>query len=427
MKEFSRKIIGKIIGGRDAGPLRMVCRGFIVFFVFLIVFSAFIIGTDFVFERVFHINSENAVTYFIRDDGGRIKVVNDLGFDQAHRLVFMIDFNCVFNLLDEIEAVFVNKPLIELSWNNEKGEGIIKEFRPDGSKFLVVLSRFVKRAGIPDGASVKGLFIGGDLPYGDVDAYNDRSRNNTGMAFYDGKRWYHIWCAINEGMILSDQDATEIPPWGWNYLGSRVLKASSSEVVIESMHELGGITSGALPVGLLMKRTLYKRGGDDYVILKIEYSNTGTTPIIYTYSFGDEPWVGNFGTSKGNVGWADGVLYRRQGLVLTDKHKFAGYWDIGNDDIGEGHNFTGYANFVEWVSHPPDFVYFANNFTPDLDKLDSSLPLDSYDNRIINLLWLDEVLKPGESKTHTFALGMAGPDTSGKLPVKPAVRPPDKF
>lgn len=413
----------------ERSPSGIFLFGIALFCIFLIFSFAFIIGTQFVFERIFHINSENAVTYFIRDNNDRIKVTNDLGLDQADRLVFMIDFNCVFNFLDEIEAILINDPIIELSWDEDGGEGIIKEFRPDGSKFLVVLSRYIKSTRIPDGFNVKGLFIGGDLPYGDVDVWKDRSRRNSGMAFYDGKRWYHIWCAANEGLgigsmkesLNEDRFTIKVEPWNWDYLGSDVRHQNSSEVIVQSYHEIEGMTGDSTPVRLSMKRTLYKKAGDDYVILKIEYINMGKFPLVYSYAYGDEPWVGDFGDSAGDVGWADGALYKYQGNISSTNHTFAGLWDIGNDVIGEGHGFTGYANFIEWLGNPPDSVYFANDFTSAPQAIDSHMPLNSKAGRVVYLMWDDEILKPGEGKAYTLAIGLARPGRAEGFPLKPNV------
>lgn len=77
-----------------------------------------------------------------------------------------------------------------------------------------------------------------------------------------------------------------------------------------------------------MKRTLQKRLGEDYVLLKVEFTNSGAVPFSYSFAFGNEPWVGDFYRgSKGNIGWTDGAPYKYEGYVQPSQHTFAGYWE----------------------------------------------------------------------------------------------------
>lgn len=76
-------------------------------------------------------------------------------------------------------------------------------------------------------------------------------------------------------------------------------------LMIESYHELFLIDSNNLPVQLSMKRRLYKKAGEDYILFRVEFTNKGKLPVQYNYLFGDEPWVGDFGNSDGDIGWSD--------------------------------------------------------------------------------------------------------------------------
>jgi len=367
-------------------------------------------------RQVFHLTSTNAVIYFLRLADGSLEITNHLRPDENDRVERMLDISCLFNVFAKAQAT-IGLGNIELTWSERNGDGVIKEFRLDGTELLIVLSRFANDEGTP-----QGLFIGGDLPLGDTQRSSEAANNNTGIAYYDGKRWNHIWCSLNEGVSLVDGDKTVYGPEKWNYLGSTVLKSTSSEVVLESRHEVRALVRGA-PVVLSMKRTVLKRLGDDYLILKVEFSNQGRTPFAYSYELGDEPWVGDFFRgSRGNIGWTDGELFKYEDYVDTSRHKFAGYWDIGNDVIHEKHNFTGYADFVEWLSGPPSFVYFANNF--GYDRVDERKPLSSWNNRVLGLVWLNQALRPGERKEYVVALGMAKPVSQGGpfFPLKPSMQ-----
>lgn len=378
-------------------------------FTFLMVITA--LGSVFSMYYIFGITSSNAVIYFVKDIDGSLKVTNDLNFDEANRLLFMVDGSCLLRFVEGFATAVSKNPLIEVTWNNEEGNGVIKEYRPDGTRFLITFSRYSETEGRP-----RGLFIGGDLPYGDVERWLDRSRNNTGIAYYDGEKWHHIWCSINEAMTIKGYDDISIGPWRWRYLGSRILKSTVSEVILESLHELY-LMRETKPVHLMMKRIFSKRAGADYILLRVELTNLGYFPVHFNYSFGDEPWVGEFGNSLGDVGWTSGKVYRFEGYVSPTKNRFAGIWDYGNDEAGEPHRFSNFANFIEWIDNPPTVVYFSNSFT----EVDENRLLNSFDNRVLNLVWLYQSLMPGETKTYTLSLGMAKPEPVTGLPLKPDV------
>lgn len=387
-------------------PAKTLFKGAVIVSLFLVLSFVSLI----ILHSVFDFNTTNAVFYLIKDDKGRLGITRDLGFNESSKLVFMLDASCIFHYLEGLASAIIDEPYIELTWDKKIGKGVIKEFRPDGTRLLLVLSRYKEEEGAP-----QGVFLGGDLPYGDVDRIKEDDRNNTGMAFYNGNKWHHIWCSINEGLSIKDVEDS-IEPWNWKYIRSNVIKSSGTEVIVESLHEYKTNIAG-YPVILLMRRTLSKKAGDDYFKLKIDISNIGKGPVFYLYTFGDEPWVGEFGDSSGDVGWTNVGLYKHESYVSPFTHNFAGFWDIGNEAAKEWHNFSGYANFVEWILNRPTLVYFSNSFV----EVNERKPLDSKDNRILNLLWLDQHLMPGDTKSYILALGMAHPNPSIGLPVKPAV------
>ena len=52
--------------------------------------------------------------------------------------------------------------------------------------------------------------------------------------------------------------------------------------------------------------------------------------------------------------------------------------------------------------------------------VDRRIPLKSETNRIINLVWRDQKIRPHETKTYTLAIGLAEQSPTG-FPVKPVV------
>lgn len=392
---------------------RNIIRKSILVLGIFVLFIVTSLVSIFTLYHFFGISSSNAVLYFIKDDNGSLAVTNDLAFHESDKLLFMVDASCVFSFFEGVASSAYNHPVLEVFWNKEKQNAIIKEFRPDGTKLLMVFSRYEEEEGRP-----QGLFLGGDLSYGDIERWKDRSRSNTGFAFFDGHRWYHIWCSLNESLILKGIE-NPVFPADWNFIESKIIRSDASGLIIRSIHEFNAIPDDQRRETLLMTRTFYKRSGEDYVVMKIEYTNTGDRPVMYDYSLGDEPWVGDFGDSSGDVGWSDYGIFKREAYIFPKKHSFIGYWDFGNDLTGESHAFTGYANFIEWLENPPTIAYFSNHF--EVSRFKENSVLNSQDNRILNLLWLSESLAPNEKRSYTFALGMAKPDVLTGLPVKPKV------
>ncbi|MGB9082101.1 MAG: hypothetical protein WCD00_12450 [Desulfuromonadaceae bacterium] len=304
------------------------------------------------------------------------------------------------------------QPYLEYDWHKRDGSGFVRNFSGTGQKLLTCLSRFVDS----EGKTTEGVFVGGGLPphaRGD-----DRVTNNeTGMAYYDGHRWFHLWCNVNESINSATAPFKSLFPSTWEFLGSQVLFASDWQIVLRSRHRV--VLDG---VPLMMDRHAIFLAGEPYFILSIKITNGGTLPVRYHYLYGDEPWLGDFGSSRGNVGWVRDRLYLYEGPIDTGKYTYAGMFDSGNPVIGgQRGDFTGVANFIEWMGdNRPEQAYFSNSigrYAPE----DARVPLDSPDNRVIFLQWGPRALQPGQSETYTLAIGMAAYDEKSGLPSKPPI------
>jgi hypothetical protein len=95
-------------------------------------------------------------------------------------------------------------------------------------------------------------------------------------------------------------------------------------------------------------------------------------------------------------------------------------FDYGNSAIGEGHTYTGAANFIEWLGDDRPDVYFANDGN-GLSGAASPLPLSS-NTRFLGLQWGPRQLAPGDSASYQMAIGMAARNPKTGFPVKPAIR-----
>lgn len=342
----------------------------------------------FVLFQYLHFSTNSAVLYFLKDDKG-FRVTTDISFHEVDSLVFRIDATGLFNTLFTNAAAATNSPILDASFDASRGKGIIKEFRPDGTFLELSLSRFDE-----EGVSPAGVIIGGDFPPGD----SAMRREGGGMAFFDGSQWIHIWCTANEGIGVAGGGPV-YEPHRWRYISGRIVKRSFTEVIIESTHDVVLMFD---PV--LIERRISAKAGDDFVTLMIRVTNPGKRSILYDYAYGDEPWIGRYGSSEGEVGWFDDGLITRETFIDPQRHSFIGYVDIGNKDAGEAGDFSGYANFIQWIDTIPSEVYVSNDFYSVRDRV-----LDSRDNRVMNIVWKDQYLAPGESREYLLRIGFIQP------------------
>jgi hypothetical protein len=378
--------------------IRIAIATFVLVNLALVSLVVFHCGLDF--------TSANSAFYVVRDRYGGYDVKKDFALEEADRVVLAVNLNNLFHRFMRGLAVAKDGAVLELTWDADVGVGGVKQYRADGSILSMSFSRFWGRDGQPH-----GVFLGGDLPF--EDRTRSRNQDSSGLAYFDGAHWNHMWCTTNEHFNLLGERMLSAPPVRWDYLGSRVLKESGREVVLESDHALR--KAGA---DLRMKRIAQIRAGEDYFILRLKFTNEGDRPVTYSYSWGDEPWVGSYGSSEGDVGWHAGGPVWAERLLSPASTSYAGYWDRGNQVAGERDVYTGQANFVRWFPPQPSAVYFANSFG---DCCDASLPLASPDERVVNLLWMNQLLLPGESRTYTLAVGMPATEPGSVLPRAPEV------
>lgn len=339
----------------------------------------------------FFTSSLNAI-YFVQEKDGSLQLKRDLLLEESDKLVFMLNFTGILSQMDRNKAYASHKPMLELAWDEDSGRGNVKEFRPDGTAISVAFSRFSSGSG----TKPQGLFIGGDLPFGD--AFRSERMNTSGYGYYDGKQWYHIWCTANEAFNLAGSDEM-VTPVLWSYTGSSVLKNSEGEIIIESYHKK--VING---VPVKMTRRAIMRAGTGYLTLKVSFTNDSDKPVMYSFAYGDEPWIGSFGASRGDVGWYQGGFIQKETSLSPNKYRYAGYWDFGNSLAGEKPVYTGYANFIEWDNPVPSMVTLSNSTDRCCDE---NRPLDDESARSIVLTWLSQSLQPGETRTYTMAIGMA--------------------
>lgn len=333
-------------------------------------------------QGIFLVRGKGPTAFLLKDD---------LFLGDGSRLVAGISFSRVRRLL--ADPPVSGRAHLDLEWSDAVGNGLVRNTFENGTELVTMFSRFQD----DEDRTPHGLFVGGALP--DVAASTDQEQ--SGMSFRDAQGWHHIWCTTNE-LVLDYDGGKVIYPSYWRYLGGRVLIRDVDRVVIESSHaiQLGGGT-------VRMDRWAYFRAGRPFFKLGVRISNAGDTPVRLAYGYGDEPWVGHFGSAEGNVGWIRSELVRVEGPVDGAGARWAGILDQA----------SGLAAFLAWArDSQPDRIYFANEAGSDFKRLGQ--PLDS-NEVFIGTEWLQIGLRPGESRSILLTIGMARGEPGGGVPSVP--------
>lgn len=347
--------------------------------------------------------------YLLKGTKGRlIEIADTLYLGEEGRLIAGIDF---FSPEPEQGGGrVVPEKRLDLVWNDATGHGYLRNQLGDGTALVTNFSLYRDS----EEQVTHGLFIGGALP---AALRSDRPdhQNNSGMTWFDGKGWNHIWCNTNEG-IGSTLSPRRYAPSDWTYLGSRIVEQNERQIVVLSSHEVRVDN-----VPLRIDRTIEALAGEPYLKLRMQITNIGSTPGHYFYYYGDEPWLGDFGGSQGDIGWTRDQLVKYESVIDPKTQSFAGMVDFGNDVIGEGHNFRRVANFIEWSGPDrPDVVFFANRYEGFAHDPQVQVPLQG-DGRSLGMYWGPRTLPPGQSQTIDLTIGMASVDPATGMPRKPDI------
>jgi hypothetical protein len=183
-----------------------------------------------------------------------------------------------------------------------------------------------------------------------------------------------------------------------------VLVQDARRVVLESNHEVT-LRQGRLR----MDRFAYFAAGEPFFRLGIRVTALGPGPITYAYLYGDEPWVGTFGTASGNLGWTEGALVPVEAALDPRTTRWAGIVDLK----------SGYANYLEWLGDDlPDDLYFANH--PGKPAPGAARVALSSNEVFIGLQWVGRRLAPGEGRSMQLVVGLAAQVPGTGEPTRPA-------
>ena len=356
----------------------------------------------------FEIAGQFEGVYLTRNTGSSVYELSDhLIVGQEKKLIFARTFNNSYyrmakRLFPKLDS---RASHLHCEWNPWDGSGLVSSSFPDGTGIVTYLGRYL------DGEKqVNGLFVGGGVPE-TVEQGQNFNMNNSGMTYFDGQKWYHIWCSVNEGIGSAATGAT-LTPSHWEFIGSGVESRSSDKVIIASKHK--AVIDG-VPVNI--SRRMHFIAGAPYFNLEIRIKNVGSTTVNYIYLYGDEPWIGYYGTSLGDVGWVKDRIVPYEESLDTNRYSYFGMADIGNRIIGEQPHYSNLANFLEWFGPEQPGIAYVTNDMSHLPETDKKIPLES-NERFIGLQWARR-LDPAESATIRLAIGMAVLDPHTGIPVKP--------
>jgi hypothetical protein len=338
----------------------------------------------------------------------RLELKDDLYLGDGYRFITGFEFTPWRDIRAEWFGMSHETPFLSFEWLEKDGTGFVVNHLNGGQLLFTSFSRFEDATD----KNPSGLFVGGGLPHA-VMVDKAPFTNESGMAYNDGARWFHIWCSANES-ILSSRTLEPIYPSMWKYLGSKVVHSSEREILIQSAHIVE-----VEHIPLKIERFAHFKAGETFFTLSFRVTNIGNKPVEYDYLYGDEPWLGNYGSSAGNIGWVKDRLINHVGPVDTAKYRYAGMFDFGNDAINEGHDFSGTANFIEWMSGVEAKVYFSNGPLQKHDAVKDGVEPLQGNERYIGIQWQAPPLAPGKSDTYFLAIGMAGRDPKTGFPVKP--------
>lgn len=235
-----------------------------------------------------------------------------------------------------------------------------------------------------------------------------------------------LWCAQDESIYRRDVGLEYAHGWSENfgrgpdgvslrYLGGAVVAEDERGVILAA-------ENGASPFHLA--RWLWVRP-DGTVLVRLEVTNVGRDPVSFELWTGDDPWVGGYGTARGDVGWVPGRLVTNETSIAPDEADCLGIADLQGSGDGSGGRLTAADCLCLSPRLPaPDLVLFANGFAHAEDEIDPSRPLEGDTMTAFNLGWVDRSLAPGETLALGYALGAADLGDGQGAPRAPDL-PPD--
>lgn len=237
-----------------------------------------------------------------------------------------------------------------------------------------------------------------------------------------------LFCAQDESLVDLDNGTEYVPGWSENvgrgddgvklaYVGGAILDDGSGPdgLVLRSVNRAEGLE---------VVRYLSWPKGAAFLIVATYLRNTGDRPRRMAFWTGDDPWVGRYQTSAGDIGWTAEGLVLNEARIPGASFGYGGIADLGNPALGDAPgDFSAVANVImpDPNRPPPDVVYFANGFAHRDADVDPLRALEPWTPTAINLGWTEIRLAPGAVVQFRYALGRADAAGSDGIPRPPAI------
>ena len=296
----------------------------------------------------------------------------------------------------------------EMGWDPRTGRGKVVEHNDNGDRLATCF-----HCGYP--GYTGGLIIGN---YG-----------GPGMGLYPrvpvrGFTEINVFCAQDESIWDQDEDVEYTYGWSENFgdgPDGKRLDFVRGEVLANDGHEVALASENAGGC-YRVNKIAYTREGWRAWIIATRVTNRCDHPVRFHFHSGDDPWIGRYASSDGDVGYTQGGLVNKERAFVAGALTVGGLYDLGNSELGQAD--TGFSNQANYFALDPalplpDFSAIANRFAHTPAEVDPDKPLDNKTMTALNLGWRDLVLAPHESFHTAMALGLAETGSPGALPRVP--------
>ena len=299
----------------------------------------------------------------------------------------------------------------KVNWSPGTGRGRVAQTMANGDRYGICFQcRYEGYAG--------GLYVG--------------NMNGSGFLWLPvspvfGFTRLNIFCAQDESLWDEETGTEYAPGWSENFgkgddgrrleyvKGAVLSDGKDGDVVLRSVNEADCYR--------VTRYLLWPRGGV-YVLLAVYLQNMCGDVKRISFWTGDDPWIGLYKSSDGDVGWHRAGIVRMETAVKGEDFGWGGLYDLGNTALGQtAEGFSNVANFIfpDPGGPPPDRVYFANSFAHEDRDIDPVRPLDNKTLTALNLGWVNRKLAPGQEVRIAYALGKAETGNPGELPQVPVI------
>jgi len=311
-----------------------------------------------------------------------------------------------------VSAVSVSTgPWLESAWDPKTGRGTVTHHLPGAGRMQTGFH-------IDYPGYTGGLVIGG--------------YSSSGLAWVPerpkpGFPTINVFCAQDES--IWDRDERREYTYGWaenfgtgpdgqrlEYVSGRIVEANRERVVLES-ENAGGCYR--------VRKIASTWATTQFWVIATRVTNRCDHVVHFDFFSGDDPWIGLYKSSDGDVGWTPLGQVRNEQRFELGTFTSGGLWDRGNPAIGQTEGtFSNQANFfaLDPTLPLPDEASFANRFAHGKSDVFPTKPLDNQSMTALNLGWSKQTLAPAAARDYAFALGLALTSDDRDTPGVPEIR-----